>query len=93
MMIEGDDFIKTVKEYFSFLPKEYNLTDITEKVRGNVFYDVQFHHPSKAISISYENVEDYLQVIVFKLRNGEMPNYDDKTSTQHACLCNTGGRT
>ncbi|RZJ98804.1 MAG: hypothetical protein EOO46_24070 [Flavobacterium sp.] len=82
-MIEGDDYIKIVKEYFSFLPLERNMTDIIDKVRGNVFYDVQFHYQSKVISISYENIEDYLQVIVFMLRNGEMPDYDDKSSTLH----------
>lgn len=60
-MIEEDVYIETVKDYFSFLPLEFGMTHITEKIRGNVFYDVQFHDPSKAISISYENVEDYLK--------------------------------
>ena len=37
----------------------------------------------KTISISYENIEDHLEVIVFMLQNGKMPNYDDKTKTLH----------
>ncbi|MCW3072987.1 MAG: hypothetical protein JWP69_56 [Flaviaesturariibacter sp.] len=82
-MIGGDDYIETVKKYFAFLAAEFNMTNITEKVRGNIFYDVKYTDKSKIISISYENVENYLQAIVFKLRNGDMPNYDDKTSTLH----------
>jgi len=37
----------------------------------------------KIVSISYENIEDYFQVIIFKLQNGEIPNYDDETKTLH----------
>jgi len=82
-MIEGKQYIETVKEYYSFLITECNLPIVNEKVRGNAFYDVQYGDKTKIVSISYENIEDYLQVIVFKLQNGEMPNYDDKTKTLH----------
>lgn len=37
----------------------------------------------RIISVSYENIEDHLEVIVFMLQNGKMPNYDDKTKTLH----------
>ena len=56
---------------------------IDEKVIGNFFYDVQFSNNVKIVSISYENAEDYFQVIVFMLQNGKLPNYDDKTKTLH----------
>ena len=35
------------------------------------------------VSISYENIENYFQVIVFMLQNAKLPNYDDKTKTLH----------
>jgi len=35
------------------------------------------------VSISYENIEDYLLVIIFLLQNGKLPDYDDKTKTLH----------
>ncbi|RYE51583.1 MAG: hypothetical protein EOP48_18005 [Sphingobacteriales bacterium] len=82
-MVEGTEYVQTVRTIFSFLSKEYGFTDTNEKIRANVFYDVQYQTPSKVISISYENIEDYLQVIVFKLKNGKLPEYDDKTHTLH----------
>ena len=54
-----------------------------EKERGNAFYDVQYRNKDKIVSVSYENIEDYLQVIVFLLERGRMPDYDDKTKTLH----------
>jgi hypothetical protein len=82
-MIEGNKYVQTVRTIFSFLSEEYGITDTNENIRGNVFYDVQYQTPSKVISISYENIEDYLIVIVFKLKNGKLPDYDDKTHTLH----------
>lgn len=82
-MIDGQEYVQAVRKIFSFLSEEYGITDISEKIRGNVFYDVQYQSPARVISISYENLEDYLQVIVFKSNNGELPNYDDKTHTLH----------
>lgn len=82
-MIDGNKFIKTVKNFFSFLITEFNFQVINEKIRGNVFYDVHFGDKIKIVSVSYENIEDYLLIIVFVLQNGEMPDYDNKTQTLH----------
>lgn len=82
-MITGENYINTVGRYFSFLVTEfgYSLPKITEN--GNAFYDMEYISSKNIISISYENIEDYLQVIVFKLINGQLPDYDDKTHTLH----------
>lgn len=80
-MIEGNQYIKTVKDYFTFLETEFDFKLSEEKIRGNVFYDVQYKDEKKVISISYENIENYLLVIIFILQNGELPDYDDKTKT------------
>lgn len=82
-MLEGNIYIEIVKEYYSFLITEFNLPLINEKVRGNAFYDVQYGDKERVVSISYENIEDYLQVIIFILRNGRLPDYDDKKKTLH----------
>lgn len=82
-MIDSIEYIKIVKNYFKFLITEFKFKLLEEKVRGNAFYDIQYKDNSRVISISYENVEDYLLVTVFVLQNGEMPNYDDKTKTLH----------
>jgi hypothetical protein len=82
-MIDGKQYIDTVKKYYSFLNTEYNMPVTDEKVRGNAFYDVQYGDKTKVISINYENIEDYFQVTIFKLQNGKMPDYDDKTKTLH----------
>lgn len=52
-------------------------------MNGNVFFDVEFRRKDKVVSVSYENVEAHLEVIVFNLSNGKMPDYDDKTGTFH----------
>jgi hypothetical protein len=82
-MIEGKDYINAVKQFYSFLETEYGYLVVNETINGNVFYDVVFKDKEKAVSISYENVENYLEVIVFLLQKGEMPDYDDKTKTLH----------
>jgi hypothetical protein len=80
-MIEGCQYIETVKSYFGFLIAEYRFKLHEEKIPGNTFYDVQFKDETRIVSVSYENIEDYFQLVVFKLQNGDMPHYDNKTKT------------
>jgi len=82
-MVKDKEYIDSVKLYYSFLKTEFNCSKIDETINGNVFYDVEFKCKEKIISISYENIENHLEVIVFILENGKMPNYDDKTKTLH----------
>ena len=82
-MMEGNQFIETVKDYFAFLESEFNFKVSEEKILGNAFYDVQYRNKTRVVSVSYENIEDYLLVIVFMLQSGELPDYDDKTKTLH----------
>src|ERR1700749_3452887 len=82
-MIEGAQYLVTVELYFSFLITEFGFKVYDEKIRGNAFYDVQYKDETRIASISYENIEDYLLVIIFLLQNGELPNYDDETRTLH----------
>ncbi len=76
-------YIKSVKHFFSFLVFEFGFKLWKETESGNAFYDVEYSDGSRVISISYENAEDYFQVIVFKLKNGELPDYSDKIHTLH----------
>ncbi|HRP33212.1 MAG TPA: hypothetical protein PKV73_15040 [Agriterribacter sp.] len=82
-MVEDFEFIETVKLYYSFLETEFGFSKTNETINGNAFYDVEFKDKERIISISYENIEDHLEVIVFMLKNGTMPDYDDKTRTLH----------
>lgn len=82
-MVEDLGYIETVKLYCSFLETEFGFSKITQTINGNAFYDVEFKDKERIISISYENIEDHLEVIVFMLQNGKMPDYDDKTKTLH----------
>lgn len=90
-MIEGDKYIEIVKEYFGYLIIEFGFTISSEEISGNAFYDMQYTDSDKRriVSISYENIEDYLQVIIFMLQSGELPDYDDKTKTLHLNSLNT----
>ena len=82
-MVDSSEYIKNVNDYFEFLITEFDFKLVEEKVRGNAFCDMQFKDNSRVVSISYENIEDYLLVTVFLLQNGKMPDYDDKTKTLH----------
>ena len=82
-MIIGDKYISLVKAYFYFLEKEFNYKEKNITNRKNLFYDIEYQRDDIIISISYENREDYLQVIIFKTKNGVLPNYDDKESAIH----------
>ncbi|WP_256005053.1 hypothetical protein [Pedobacter deserti] len=82
-MVDGKIYIEIVRLFFSFLINEFGFNQIKETENGNAFYDVEYRDGKRAISISYENVEDYLQVIVFMLKNGNLSDYDDKTHTLH----------
>ncbi len=82
-MIEGKKYIETVKNYFSFLTTEFNFYHFEDVINGNLFYDVKYKKQDKIVSVSYENGEGYLQIIIFLLEDGELPHYDDKTRTLH----------
>ena len=82
-MIKGEKYIEDVKAYFNYLITEFGFIISNEKIRGNAFYDLQYSDGKLIVSVSYENIEDYLQVIIFMLQNGELPDYDDKSKTLH----------
>ncbi len=82
-MINGKRYVQLVKAYFSFLVSEFGLNLPEAQVLGNVYYDVRYSDRDKIVSISYENIEDYLLVIIFLLENGKLPDYDDKSKTLH----------
>jgi hypothetical protein len=82
-MIEGKKYIEIVKQFYSFLETEFGFKKENETINGNVLYDVEFKNKETVVSISYENIEDHLDVIVFILQDGEMPDYDNKIKTLH----------
>jgi len=82
-MISADNFVQKVKKYYSFLVDEFDFKLSDEKIRGNVFYEIHYKDPSRIVSISYENIEEYMLVIVYLLENGLLPDYDDKRKTLH----------
>lgn len=87
-MIDGKSYAQTVKSYFSFLESEFGMKLLEEKAAGNFYYDVRYGDKDKIVSISYENLEDYLLFIVFLLDEGRLPDYDDKTRTLHLAHLN-----
>lgn len=82
-MIEGKEYTEAVKLFYSFLETEFGFSKVNETINGNAFYDVEFKDRARVVSVSYENIEDHLEVIVFRLQNGKLPDYDDKTKTLH----------
>ena len=48
-----------------------------------MFFDVEYGDNQRTVSISYENMEGYLEVLLFKLVNGGLPEYGDRRNTFH----------
>jgi hypothetical protein len=88
-MLNGKDYIQKIKSFFSFLEKELNFKVINEIINGNAFYDVEYSDKIYTISISYENITDHIEVTLFKLQNGKLPHYDDKSKSLHLKNLNT----
>ena len=82
-MIQADRFIEVVDRTFSFLVTDYKMAQDGAKISGNVFYDICYRDTVKVISISLETIEDIFQVILFRLDDGKLPDYDDKSRTIH----------
>ena len=82
-MIEGKEYTEAVNLFYSFLETEFGFNIVNETINGNAFYDVEFKDREKVVSVSYENIEDHLEVIVFILQNGILPDYENKTKTLH----------
>ncbi len=76
-MISDKEYLKSVKLFYSFLESELDFTLSNETINGNVFYDIEYRNSDKVISISYENIEDYLEVIVFFFKEGVSLNYSE----------------
>jgi hypothetical protein len=87
-MISTSSYLEAVKEYFAFLVAEFAFILSEEMTRGAVFYDVQYRSAAQVVSISYENMEDCLLVIVYQLVNQHLPDYDDKRRTLHLNVLN-----
>ncbi|NOU60118.1 hypothetical protein [Marinifilum caeruleilacunae] len=82
-MIKGNQYLKIVGMFYSFLELEFAFIKVNETINGNAFYDVEYRRDEKVVSISYENIEEHLEVIVFKLLNDKMPDYEDEFKTLH----------
>jgi hypothetical protein len=82
-MIASRAYLDAAKAYFHFLIPEFGFSLSTETARSAVFYDLHYRSATQVISISYENLEDYFQVIVYQWVNQQLPNYDDKRRTLH----------
>lgn len=65
---------------------EFGILKKTEN--GNVFQHVEYGDTKRMVPISYKNVEDYLQVLLFRLINGAAPIYDDKGNSFHLSALN-----
>lgn len=87
-MIEFRNYKRAVKEFYEFLVSEFNMDLFKETENGNTFYDIEYKDEENIVSVSLENVESHLQVIIFKLENNQIPDYDDKNKTLHLTKLN-----
>jgi len=89
-MISPEDFLLFVKSSFSFLIAEFQFEFWNETINGTAYYDVKYRDKNNVISISIESSPNYYQVMLFKLEDGQLPDYDDKRKSIHLNELNDG---
>lgn len=82
-MLSRIQYNEAVKKYFSFLEQEWGYWETPINVKSTLLYDFQYTNIKEIVSISYEIQGDGVKVIIFKLIDGHMPEYDDKRYTVH----------
>lgn len=80
-MIDGGLYLSLVESFFMFLESEYEMIICERMIRSNVFYVIRYCDSVKEVSISYENIEDYLQVHVRVQENCDSQNHGKKMKT------------
>jgi len=79
---------KSRKRLFRFSCLRICVHSIKGNGSGVVFYDLQYRSEKQVVSVSYENIEDHLLVIVYQLVKQQFPDYDDKQHTLHLHVLN-----
>jgi hypothetical protein len=82
-VINNNEYISIIEKQFLFLVKELNYKVVHKKRNVSFLYDVNYQKGNSMISVSFDNRENYLQVILFILKDGQLPDYDDKVHTIH----------
>jgi len=78
-----DEYFSNIEKQFMFLLDDFEYQVINEKSKISFLYDVNFQKSNSVISVSFDIRENYLQVILFILKDGHFPDYDDKEHTIH----------
>ena len=64
-MVTDNEYFEKVETYFKFLVNEFKFKVESKTFNGNVFFDIEYKSKNILISISYENIEDFLEIIIF----------------------------
>jgi hypothetical protein len=75
----GDRFLSV----FQFLTEEFGYEVAGTTSVRDVYQEIVFGKTGQVISVSYENADDDLQVVLFKVKDGKLPDFDDETHTLH----------
>lgn len=70
------EFIEYVKKEFSFLVSEFGFK-VEKEIKDELVYGVLYKNASRAIQVYYEVLDQFSSVMIFRLKNGELPEWDD----------------
>ena len=82
-MFSKETYNDAVTRYFYFLDDEFGYNIMLNQHENTRLYDVEYTNGKKVILISYEVFGDGVKIIIFSLKDGKKPDYDDKTNTIH----------
>ncbi len=73
-MFNKDEYFSIIEKQFMFLLDEFEYQVINEKSKISFLYNVNFQKSNSMISVSFDIRENYLQVILFILKDGHLPD-------------------
>ncbi|MCD8511858.1 MAG: hypothetical protein LRY73_19725 [Bacillus sp. (in: Bacteria)] len=79
-MLNRDEYFSIIEKQFMFLVNEFEYTPLDKKSKISFLYDVNFQKGNTLITVSLDVRESYLQVILFNLTDGHLPDYDNENT-------------
>jgi len=70
------EFIEYVKKEFGFLILEFNFK-MEKEIKDQLAYGVLFKSKTRAVQVYHEVLDQFSSVMIFRLRDGRLPDWDD----------------
>lgn len=74
--MKASQFVEYVIKEFGFLISDYKFR-IERIIQDDLVYGVQYKSDSRAVQVSFEVLDQFASVMIFRLKGDEVPSRDD----------------